>query len=64
MIKLSEINVSDKVETKKNHPCGSNVWVVLQKGADFKIQCEKCKHVVLISAETFKKSVKKILEQK
>lgn len=58
MIMLSEISENDKVTTKKNHPCGNNVWVVLKKGADFKIQCEKCKRIVVISAETLKKSIK------
>ena len=63
MIKLSEIKQLDKVVTQKNHPCGNNVWTVLQKGVDFKIQCDKCGHTVIISAENLKKSIKSILEQ-
>ena len=63
MLKLSELNVGDKVVTKKNHPCGNNVWTVLQKGVDFKIQCDKCKRVVIISAENIKKSVKSVSVQ-
>lgn len=64
MIKLHEVKELDKVITKKNHPCGNNVWTVLSTGVDFKMQCDKCKHTVIISAENFKKSVKSILEQK
>ena len=63
MIKLSEIKQFDKVVTKKNHPCGNNVWIVLQKGVDFKIQCDKCKRTVVISAENLKRSIKSVLEQ-
>lgn len=63
MIKLNELNENDKVITKKNHPCGNNVWKILKTGVDFKIQCEKCGHTVLISAETLKKSIKSVIKE-
>ena len=63
MIKLSELNENDKIITKKNHPCGNNVWVILKKGVDFKLQCEKCRHSVVIPAETLKKSIKSVIKE-
>ena len=63
MIKLNELKENDSIITKKNHPCGNNVWKILKTGVDFKIQCEKCKHIVLISAETLKKSIKSVIKE-
>ena len=44
---------------KKPHPCGSYQWEVIRVGADFKIKCVKCGHIVMIPRVKFEKSVKK-----
>ena len=36
---MEEIRLGDVVQTKKNHPCGSNTWTVIRTGADIKIRC-------------------------
>ena len=41
-----DVRVGDKLQMKKPHPCGTNVFEVLRIGADFKImvprhKCEK-----------------------
>lgn len=51
-------SLGDKVITKKNHPCGGNVWTVVRLGADIKIRCDKCGRVVMLSPDAFKRSVK------
>jgi len=50
-----EINVGDIVKTKKKHPCGSSLWQVIRVGADIKIKCEGCGHIVMLSRENFEK---------
>jgi len=57
-------NIGDVVQTKKNHPCGGNVWEVLRIGMDFRIKCQTCGHLVMLSRPKFEKSVKKIISQK
>lgn len=54
-------SVGDRVITKKNHPCGGNVWTVVRSGADFKIKCEKCGRVVMLTYDELTKRVKKVL---
>ena len=44
--------------TKKKHPCGGNVWTVVRTGADYKIRCDKCGRVVMLSYSDFLKTVK------
>ena len=47
---------------KKQHPCGTNLWTVTRVGADIKIQCENCKHEVMLTRKDFNKKLKKIVE--
>ena len=37
-----DVRVGDKLQMKKPHPCGTNVFEVLRIGADFKIRCTGC----------------------
>lgn len=52
-------SLGDKIVTKKKHPCGNDVWTVIRTGADYKIKCDKCGRVVMLSAEDLGKAVKK-----
>lgn len=55
-------SLGDKVITKKNHPCGGNVWTIVRTGADVKLRCDKCGRVVLLSMPDFLKAIKKSKE--
>ncbi len=55
---MTEYNIGDKVTTKKPHPCGSNQWEIVRTGADYKLKCLGCGHIVMLSSESFKKAVK------
>lgn len=53
--------IGTKVIMKKTHPCGSNEWEIIRLGADIKIQCCKCKRIVMIPRIEFNKKIKKII---
>lgn len=56
---MADIRPGDKLVSKKNHPCGGNVWTVLRSGADVKVTCDKCGRLVemqRIKAEKFFKT--------
>ncbi len=40
--------LNDLVEMKKPHPCGTNRWQIIRMGADIKIQCTGCGHIVMM----------------
>lgn len=46
---------------KKQHPCGANLWEVVRLGADIKIKCLNCGHVVMIPRIEFNRKIKKIV---
>ncbi len=54
------INLNDKLTLKKNHPCGSNVWEVLRVGADFRIKCTGCGHMVMLPRVQVEKNIRAI----
>lgn len=60
---LEEIRLGDIVKTRKSHPCGNDIWEVIRIGADIKIRCKKCGHIVMLDRDTFLKRRKAVLEQ-
>ena len=52
-------SIGDKIITKKKHPCGGDTWTVIRVGADFKIRCDKCGRVVMLSRDEFLRALKK-----
>lgn len=46
---------------KKQHPCGENLWEIVRVGADIKIKCQKCGHVIMLSRIDFNKKLKKVV---
>lgn len=51
--------IDEIITTKKKHVCGNDKWKIIRTGADIKIECEKCKRVVMISKVELDKKVKK-----
>ena len=55
------VNVGDRVEMKKPHPCGGKTFRILRIGMDFKIKCAKCGREVMAPRNKIEKNIKKIL---
>ncbi len=50
--------VGDFVKLKKKHPCGSQWWEILRVGADFRLKCVGCGHVIMIPRKLVEKNTK------
>ena len=55
------IEVGDVVKMRKSHPCGSDTWTLTRVGADVKMKCTLCGHVVMLDRQVFEKNCKKVL---
>jgi hypothetical protein len=55
-------NLGDKVQLRKKHPCGSDIWTVVRVGADIGLVCTGCERRVLLDRPIFRKRVKKVIE--
>ena len=58
---IMDLNVGDRIEMKKPHPCGCKNFTLLRVGMDFKIQCEGCGHQVMVTQKKVEKNIKKVL---
>lgn len=56
-----EFKLGDLVEMKKPHPCGSRIWKVVRTGADIRMECQGCRHQVMIPRSKFEKNMKKVV---
>lgn len=57
---MIKFNTGDRVTTKKPHACGGIEWTVTRVGADVKLKCRKCDHVVLLSSDKAARSVNSV----
>ena len=58
---MKEYKLGDTVVMKKEHPCGTNEWVIVRTGADIKIKCSKCGRCIMMPRIEFNKKLKKIV---
>jgi len=58
-----KIDIGDKIILKKKHPCGGFEWEVIRTGADIKIKCLMCGHIVMLDRSQLRKKIKKIVEK-
>ncbi|MCX7796728.1 MAG: DUF951 domain-containing protein [bacterium] len=49
------------IQFKKKHPCGSDLWKVLEMRADVKIECLGCGRVVVLDREEITRKIKRTL---
>lgn len=57
-----DIRVGDVLVMRKEHPgCGNNRMRVLRVGADFKLVCEGCGHIIMIARSKCEKKVKSVI---
>ena len=54
-----EFKVGQIISLKKKHPCGSDNWEILRVGADFRLRCLGCGHLVMLTRSKVEKGLKK-----
>lgn len=57
------LNIGDRVKMRKTHPCGSDEWTVIRTGADIKIRCHGCGHIVMLDRCDFLRRRKRLISQ-
>ena len=58
-----EFNLHDAVVLKKPHPCGENLWEITRVGADIKLKCKGCGHMIMLDRSDFLKSLRRVIVQ-
>ena len=58
-----DIQVNDILVMKKAHPCGSDRWLVLRTGADFRLRCMGCGHEVMQPRFKAEKNIREVIRK-
>ncbi|MCR5824343.1 MAG: DUF951 domain-containing protein [Lachnospiraceae bacterium] len=58
------IKLNDILTLKKSHPCGNAEWEVLRVGADLRLKCRGCGHMVMLPRLQVEKNIKMINGEK
>ena len=56
-----EYQLNDIIVMKKIHPCGSYEFKIIRLGADIKIKCMKCGHIIMLPRIELNKKIKKVI---
>ena len=59
-----DVQVGDRLQMKKAHPCGSQIFEVLRIGADFKIRCTGWGREVMVPRHKGEKNIRKVLGER
>ena len=58
-----DLKLNQRVELKKQHPCGSRIWTILRVGMDIKLKCEGCGHELMLPRSKAEKAIKKLISE-
>ena len=58
-----DIKVGDVLQMKKPHPCSCNMFNVLRVGMDFRLECQKCGHQIMIARKLVEKNTRGLLKR-
>lgn len=58
-----QYEVGDIVQLKKPHPCGSKEWEIIRIGADFKLKCCGCGHLIMVERKLVQKKTKTLIKK-
>lgn len=61
---LPDLQMKDQLRLRKPHPCGSYEWTVIRLGADIGLECNGCKHKVMLTRRELMKRLKTNLSEK
>ena len=56
-----ELQLHDRVELKKIHPCGNREWEILRVGMDIKLRCAGCGHEIMVPRRKAEQAIRKII---
>ena len=55
-----DIRLNDILVMKKEHPCGEKRWQVLRTGADLRLKCMGCGHLIMVPRWKAEKNIRSV----
>ena len=60
-MQIKPIHLNDRLQLRKAHPCGGDIFRVLRVGSDVRIVCETCGRDMTMDRIKLEKAMKKTL---
>ncbi len=62
-MQIIPLHPGDRIQLKKPHPCGKELFVILRVGSEVRIKCETCGRDMTVDRIKLEKSIRKILTE-
>ena len=53
--------LGERIQLRKPHPCGGDLWIVVRVGIDIALRCERCERRVQLERPVLRKRMKRLL---
>lgn len=60
-MQILKLSVDDRIQMKKKHPCGSDLFRILRVGSDVRVVCLGCGRDMTVERVKLEHAIKKIL---
>lgn len=60
-MQIIPLHPSDRVQLKKNHPCGGNIFSILRVGSEVRVKCETCQRDMTVDRIKLEKAIRTVL---
>ncbi len=55
------LHTGDRIQLKKQHPCGGRSFAVLRTGSEVRVKCETCGRDMTLDRIKLEKAIKQVL---
>ena len=60
-MKIIRFSVDDRLEMKKQHPCGGHIFLVKRVGSDIRVLCETCGRDMTVPRIKLERGIRRVL---
>lgn len=60
-MQIIPLHPNDRIQLKKPHPCGGNIFLILRVGSEVRIKCESCGRDMTVDRVKLEKAIRRIL---
>ena len=59
-MQIIPLHTGDRIQLKKSHPCGNNLFRIMRVGSEVRVICEGCGRDMTLAREALEKSIKQV----
>ncbi len=60
-MQIIPLRAGDRVQLKKPHPCGNNLFRILRVGSEVRVVCERCGRDMTVDRIKLEKAIRRVM---